>query len=162
MNAAFEFSHHITDKMKFKKHPGATKSFSKNERKLLKAFLISYLHKLFCKIFYEKFQSAFVNNIDYTMESYAMDGKIIQVLINEIIETGEYTLEGIANYTRIPLDIIVDASFCNSNKLSITPWARIVDLYMQVKPEMSGLFFEKLIEAKEKHHFGLSLLLNEN
>jgi hypothetical protein len=90
-----------------------------------------------------------------------MDSKIIQFLIQGIIETGEYTLEGVAHYTRIPFDVIFDAACGNNNQLSITPWARIVDLYMQVKPDVTQLLFNKLIEIKDKNHFALSLLLNE-
>jgi hypothetical protein len=91
-----------------------------------------------------------------------MDSKIIQTLIQGIVETGEYTLEGIAHVTRIPFDVIFDAACGNNNQFSITPWARIVDLYMQVKPEVTQLLFNKLLEIKDKNHFALSLLLNES
>ncbi|SRR5579883_2885406 len=137
------------------------KSRYNNERKLLKAYLISNLYKLFYNLFQKKFQRDFGINFNLTMECYAVDRKIIQILIHEIIETKEYTLEGIASYTRIPLDIIVDAASGTYTQLSITPWARIVDLYMQVKPEVSKYFFDKLVEAREKHHFCLSLFLND-
>ena len=89
------------------------------------------------------------------------DGKIIQVLLSEIIETGEYTLEGVATYTRIPLDIIVDVACGTANQLSITPWTRIVDLYMQVRPTVSKAFFDKLVETMDKHNFNISSLLSE-
>lgn len=162
MNGPIENTDNINGEVNFKKYSHTARLCNSDERKLQKAFLISFLHKLFRKIFYKKLKSDVGRNINYTMESYAMDGKIIQVLISEIIETGDYTLEGIASYTRVPLDVIVDASFCNCKQLSITLWIKIVDLYMQVKPAISQLFFEKLAEIKKKHHFGLSLLLNEN
>ena len=90
-----------------------------------------------------------------------MDNKIIQLLIHDIVHTGEYTLEGIARYTRIPFDVIFDAACGNNNPFSITPRARVVDLYIQVKPDIAQILFEKLIEVKDKNCFALSSLLNE-
>lgn len=96
------------------------------------------------------------------MECYAMDSKIIQLIIHGIVETGEYTLEGVALYARIPFDVIYDAACGISNQLSITPWTRIVDLYMQVRPDIAKILVDKLIELKEMHRAAFSLLLNES
>lgn len=131
---------------------------SQNERKVLKIFLLGRLHQLFCELFHNKIRR---NNMDYLMECYTMDSKIIQILIEGIVETGEYTLEGIAHVTRIPFDVIFDAACGNNNQFSITPWAKIVDLYTQVKPDVAQLLFKKLLEIKDRNHLPLSLLLNE-
>jgi hypothetical protein len=136
----------------------ALKFPSQNERKILKVFLLGRLHQLFCEIFHNKIQQYKTNS---SMECYSMDSKIIQMLIEGIIETGEYTLEGIAHATRIPFDVIFDAASGASNQFSITPWARVVNLYTQVKPEIAQLVFNKLLETKDKNHLALSLLLNE-
>lgn len=93
--------------------------------------------------------------------SYSMDSKIIQFLIQGIVETDEYTLEGIAFYTRIPFDVIYDAACGKSNQFSITPWARVADLYMQVKPEVAQFLIEKLLEMRSKNRAFLSSLLTE-
>lgn len=90
-----------------------------------------------------------------------MDNKIIEILIHGIIETGEYTLEGIAYHTRIPLDVIYDAACGINDKFSITPWARVVDLYMQVKPEVAKILVEKLVDLKSGNHAAFSQLLKE-
>ena len=90
----------------------------KNKRKMLRAFLLGHLHKLFIELFLDQLQG---NQNNSTMEYYEMDSKIIQVLIQGIIETGEYTLEGIALYTRIPFDVIYDAACGINNQFSITP-----------------------------------------
>lgn len=142
-------------------HPTISNSSKKNERKLLKFFLVNRLHKFFITFFYKKFQYDLGKNFELTTECYEMDGKIIQVLLNEIVETGEYTLEGVATYTRIPLDIIVDAACGTAHQLSITPWTRIVDLYMQVRPTVYKAFFDKLVETVDKQNSNISSLLNE-
>src|SRR3990167_10457883 len=65
----------------------------KNKRKILKAFLLGCLHQLFCELFQNKIRC---NHNNFSMEYYVMDNKIVQLLIQGIVETGEYTLEGIA------------------------------------------------------------------
>lgn len=131
---------------------------SKSERKILKAFLLGRFHQLFFELFHGKIQT---NQNNYPMECYTMDSKIIQILIQGIIETGEYTLEGIAYYTHIPFDVIYDAACGISNQFSITPWARIVDLYTQLRPDVTEMLISKLIETKNNNHLGISSLLNE-
>lgn len=131
---------------------------AKQDRKLLKVFLLSRLHQLFCDLFKNKMQC---NQNNSSMECYTMDSKIIQLLIQGIIETGEYTLEGISYRTRIPFDVIFDAACGISNQFSITPWVRIVDLYIQVNPEIAQALFDKLIEIKDKNYAAILALLNE-
>ena len=130
----------------------------KNEKKLLKALLINRLHKLFIELFQNKIQCIEKNS---PLECYTIDSKIIQLLIHAIVDTGEYTLEGIAYYTRIPFDIIFDAACGSSNQLSITPWSKVVDLYIQVKPEIARILFDRLHELKEEKSSILSLLLTD-
>lgn len=134
------------------------KSFCKIERQLLKAFLITRIHQLFCESFHNEI-SRDLNH--YSMECYTMDRKIIQLFIHKIVETGEYTLEGIARYTRIPFDVILDAACGNPVPLSVTPWVRIVELYIQIKPDFARLLFEKLLEVKDQNREALMLLLRE-
>lgn len=90
-----------------------------------------------------------------------MDSKIIQLLIKSIVETEEYTLEGIAYHTRIPFDVIYDAACGISNQFSITPWARVVDLYLKVKPDITQMLVKKLLEIMNQSSGGFSSLLNE-
>ncbi len=134
------------------------KNTYKNRRKILKVFLLGRLQKLFCELFQNKMQFIQNNN---SMECYAVDSQIIQFLIQEIIETGEYTLEGIAFHTRIPFDVVYDAACGIGNQFSITPWAKIVDLYIQVKPEIALAFTARLLETNSSRISSLSTLLTE-
>lgn len=130
----------------------------KNERKFLKAFLLGRFQYLL----YELFQNELnFHQTDTAMESYTMDRKILQLIIQKIIETGEYTLEGIAFYTHIPFDVIYDAAHGINKEFSITPWARVIDLLIQVKPEVEELLIKKLLESKDKNRAYISSLLKE-
>ncbi len=130
----------------------------KNERKILKAFLLGRLHQLFCELFSNKIPYHQNNS---SMECCAVDSKIIQFLIQDIVETKEYTLEGIAFHTRIPFDVIYDAACGMSHEFSITPWARVVDLYIQVKPDVAQALTARLLETSDKNRAALSALLTE-
>jgi len=138
-------------------HPALTYS-SENERKVLKVILLGYLHQVFCELFKHKL---IFNQKNSSLECYAMDSRIMQLIIKGIIETGEYTLEGIAYYTHIPLDVIYDAATGASNQFSITPWARVVDLYLKVKPDTAQVLIDRLLDLKNKNSAALSLLLTE-
>lgn len=128
-------------------------------RKILKAILLAYLHELFLQLFKHGIQ---VNNDQFSMESYSMDSKIMELLLSGITETGEYTLEGIAYHTGIPLDIICEAAFGINKQFSVTPWARVAGLYLQVKPDIAKLLLDKLIELKSKNPGAFSRLLSED
>jgi hypothetical protein len=130
----------------------------RGSRKILMALLLSQLHEIFSIVFKNNIQP---NQNNSSMECYTMDSKIIQLLISGIVDSGNYTLEGVALYTRIPFDVILDAACGNTKQISITPWARIVGLYIQVNPEISKVLFERLLELGDKNPAGISLLVNE-
>lgn len=129
-----------------------------NERKILKAVLLGCLHQLFLEIFQ---QEIYLNKNQPALECYEMDKKIIQIIIKAILNTEEYTPEGIAYHTRIPLDVINEAASGINNQLSITPWVRVIALFMQSNPDIGKLLIEKLLELKNNNCSGFSLLLHE-
>src|SRR5688500_15736906 len=87
---------------------------NKNENPLLKIFLLWHSHQFLCTCYKEKFPTDNHSHTTSVMELYMMDSKIFRVLIEEIIETGEYTLEGIAYYARMPSDLFIDI-MCGKN-----------------------------------------------
>lgn len=127
---------------------------TKNVRKILKAFLLSRLYEFLCEELAQKSQHYL-----YRMEYHVMDSKVIQHLIQGIIATEEYTLEGIAHYTHIPFDVIYDAACGTNIQISVTPWARVVDLYLKVKPEIKKELVNKLIEISDESGGEFSSLL---
>lgn len=125
----------------------------KRERQILKLLALTCLNKIFFELFECK--------NDLLKEYYVMDSTIIQRLIRGIVATGEYTLEGIALHTRIPFDVIYDAALGIKNQISITPWSRIVNLYIQVNPDLKNILLNKLKELIEQNHVALTFLLND-
>lgn len=127
---------------------------TKNERELLKAVLLSILQNFL--------QETSINSHSFHhKESYEMDKQIMSALIFSILETGDYTLEGIAYETRIPLDVLHDAIQGHTNELSITPWSRIVALFFKVRPDIAQILVNKLLHTLDKGKNIFSALLNE-
>lgn len=127
---------------------------TKYESELLKVVLLSILQNFL--------QETSINSHNFNQkESYQMDKQVMSALIHSILETGEYTLEGIANDTHIPFDIIYDAAYGNTRELSITPWSRIVALFFKVRPEIAQILLNKLLHRLERGKNIFSSLLNE-
>ena len=120
--------------------------YKKIETALLKLFLIERLHHLLAEILLSNH-----SDIAY-MECYTMDTKMIPALIKDIIETGDYTLEGISRYTHIPQDILLDAACGNINQISIGFWSNLINIYIQTHPEISQMLVDKLLEMKSQWH----------
>lgn len=137
------------------------KLFLKCERMLLRWFLLSQLQKLFYELFEDVVKYINSDSVSLEMEYYVMDSKIIQCIIRSILGSEEYTLEGIARYTRVPFDVIFDAACGNNRHLSITSWLRIVDLYLQTNPEISEKLLDRLQNTNAKKEIISSVLRNE-
>jgi hypothetical protein len=136
----------------------ADKDIDKNQRKVLKAILLGCLRQLFCDLFKNKVEKS-QNSLG--IESYTMDNKIIQFILQDILDTGDYTLEGIANSTHLPLDLLYDVLTGINHQLSITPWAKIIEIYLQVKPQVVHNLIDKLLSLVGKNRAAFSLLINE-
>ena len=147
--------------MSFQRYEKISIKFSqKNERSFLKAILLNRIHHFL----YDQFDRCIRGNKknNTPLESYVMDNKIFQLLVQGIVETEQYTLEGIAFYTNIPFDVIYDAACGITNHLSVTAWSKVVDLYLQVKPDVARVLFDRLQFMVEKNHLSISSLVSEN
>lgn len=116
------------------------------EKQLLRAVLLVHVYELIHDVI-----SDGAVQLDSMWECYLMDNKLIQQLLREITGTGHYTLEGVAHYTRIPFEVILDAACGRTHDLFITSWVKIVGLYIQVRPETSQQLIAKLVALNEKN-----------
>lgn len=129
-------------------------------KRVVGIFLLCRLQNLIEGIFKASAWNDLSNKVNLAMECYDMDQKIIQFIIRSIVESGEYTLEGISYHTRIPFDVILDVMCGNkSAHISVTLWARMMDLFMQVRPEVSQILLDRLVDLKNDHAGAVSSLL---
>lgn len=135
---------------------------TKQERTLLKIFFLRHFYEFLNQHFQHQLLCDPFNKESQPMERYVMDSRIIQYVISEIIQSDEYTLEGIANYTRVPLDVIIDAACGNIAYPSATVLMGIIGLYIQVKPDLFRELTKKLLATNDENgDLSLLALLNE-
>lgn len=93
------------------------------------------------------------------LEIYRMDRRMTQLIINNLVESGQYSLEGIARYTHIPFEVVYDAACGVGGGISATLWTRIVHLYLSVYPDLAKKLVERFVEMQQKNDGALSSLL---
>lgn len=99
----------------------------------------------------ETLKNQYRNYVKLLKNESDKEGKVVEVnflrfVVNDILSTNEYTLEGIANVTHIPLDIILEiASGLNTNP-SLMLAAKIIQLHSDVRRELYSDLFKKIID----------------
>lgn len=111
----------------------------------------AFFKTVLCTQFYRMLELYYQNQLEirsdsHTLDVYIMNNKIIKLLIEEIVNTGEYTLEGIAYHTRIPFDVIDEAACGLNAQISIAAWVKIIDLYFSIKPEAKSMLIKTIME----------------
>lgn len=99
--------------------------------------------------------------IDTKIRTHTMDGPLIQMLIQAILESGEYTLEGIAYYTQTPLDILMDAATGLRCDFSIHSWTRLTALFLNARPDIGNIVINRLLHSLQKGKSAFEYLLTE-
>lgn len=97
----------------------------------------------------------------HTKKAETMDNPLLQTLITAIVESGEYTLEGIAYYARIPLDALLDAISGTHSSLSIKPWTRIAALFLHARPDIADIIINRLLHSLKTGRLVLTEILDE-
>jgi hypothetical protein len=70
-----------------------------------------------------------------------LEANFIKYLIRDILSTEEYSLTGIANYARIPEDVIYDLFTGFNKNPSSSLWNKVIELHSTVRSDL----YQKLI-----------------
>src|SRR5579872_5601585 len=93
---------------------------------------------------YQKLLKSESNN----KEDERMEVNFLRNLINDILSTNEYTLEGIANVIRMPIDAVLEiASGINTNP-SLMLAAKIIKLHSDVRRDFYGILIRKVVDEE--------------
>lgn len=78
------------------------------------------------------------------MENAMLNTQLISLIIKDILSTKEYTLEGIACYTNIHIDVLQEfASGCNSDP-SAASFRKIIELHRLVRKGLYKTLMKKI------------------
>lgn len=128
---------------------------AKTERSLLKVALLCLIQN-----FLQEMTPHTKHNFSDRAET--MDNPLLQTLITATVESGEYTLEGIAYYARVPVDALVDAISGTHSSLSIKPWTRIAALFLHARPDIADIIINRLLHSLKTGRLVLTQLLDED
>jgi hypothetical protein len=122
-------------------------SLNKYEKKILEVILFCRIYKTIIEIFKNLYKDYFVLiKNQFNREDETMDIRFLQLIIKDILISGEYTLEGIANVLHIPLDVIVEiASGINENP-SLNIALKILNLHQAVRKDFYVNIIDMILE----------------
>ena len=81
-----------------------------------------------------------------------METNFVNLVVKDIIATGEYTKEGIAYYTQAPAEIIDDLIMGHITSPSVTLFQKIIELHRSVRKELYREILEKITEDFLRKH----------
>jgi len=124
-----------------------SQKLSKNENILLEAELFSRLCEELKNIFRQQYKRYFdLLKFDMEMENAMLEASFLRFLLNDILLTEEYSLEGIAYYTQIPEDVICDVMAGTNTAPSLPLSRKIIDLHRSVKPDLYRELIKNILE----------------
>ncbi|TAK71992.1 MAG: hypothetical protein EPO11_10690 [Gammaproteobacteria bacterium] len=126
------------------------KNFSRRINQSLSEFYNKHLHfsffeRLSLKIYI--WHCLYQNLRFFYQKRDVIDGCLIKQLVHEIVQTGKFSLESIAFYVNVPVDIIVDISVGINTDPSLSLAGKIIDLYISAKKS----YYQTLIKRLMRH-----------
>lgn len=113
------------------------RKFSKEENILLEAELFIRICEELEKNFRNKYEEYFqLIKFNPYKECSMRENDLVYCVVNDILSTKEYTLAGIAYYTKMPEDVIYEASMGSNKTPSATLLRKVIELHRSVRPAL--------------------------
>lgn len=123
-----------------------TKNLSKHECLLLEAELFRNICQELRDIFRNQYKEYFhFMKFSLEMENTMLDGNFVSLIIQDILSTNEYTLQGIACYTNTPPDIVEEIAIKRNVSPSAIFLQRIIELHRSVRLDLYNMIIKKII-----------------
>jgi len=97
--------------------------------------------------FFKKQNENYFRFIKFTkeMEKNMLETNFLRLIINDILSTEEYALQGIAYYTKLPEDIIYEFASGINTKPSATSLLKILELHISIRKDFYKIIINKLL-----------------
>lgn len=121
---------------------------SKAESILLEANIFVRVSDEFYGIFGDQYRSYLkLLKGESNKEIEVIEVNFLRLLVSDILSTNEYTLEGIANVVRLPVDVILElVSGLNTNP-SLVLAAKIIRLHGDVRRDLYNELIKKIMQS---------------
>ena len=122
-----------------------SKRFSKEENSLLEAELFIRICDELKETFRQQYNNFFhLMKFTVTKENEMLEKNFIRLILNDILSTKEYTLQGIAKYTDIHEDIIQELASGLNTKPLATCLRKVIELHRSVRRELYQAIGKKI------------------
>lgn len=121
---------------------------SKEESVLLETILFADLCNELLSLFKSLYKDYFQLLKNTEMEEEVMEANLMKCLINDIIATESYTLEGIAFYTQTHDEVIYEVVCGRNTSPSLMLSRKIIELHRSVRPELYKKIFAKILQSE--------------
>lgn len=120
-------------------------TLTKEEITLLEMEIFATICKELEEIFSESYGNYFrLMKFNIEKESVVLEGKLIQLIIEDILSTNEYNLQGIALYTNTHKDVVEEVMTGRNINPSAIFFRRLIDLHRSVRRNLYDKILEKL------------------
>lgn len=120
-------------------------NLSKIELALFEADLFAHICTELKTIFKKQYIDYFYAlKFNQEMEETMLESQLVQCIINDILASEEYSIEGIALYTRKPNDVIFEIASGNNIDPSASLLRKIVELHRSVRPSLYQHILKKI------------------
>ncbi|SRR5579883_420960 len=125
-------------------------NLTKQERSILEIEIFVRICEELKKIFKSKYKDYFyLMKFNFEMENAMLDTNLLKYVINDILLTEEYSMEGLAYYTQTSVDVISDLIAGRNDTPSVYLFRKIIDIHRSVRKNL----YEEIIK---KINFGSS------
>lgn len=120
---------------------------SKLEELVLESELFLHLYNNLKERYRNKYKEYFklMKYSKYTEESM-LDANYTKFLINDIISSGEYTTSGVAAYTQIPEDVVIEIACGNHVNVSVQLFQKFLELHRSSRLELYDNIVSEIID----------------
>jgi hypothetical protein len=125
-------------------------NLSKTESLILEGELFTSLCDELKKQFQTKYSDYFrLMKVNAKAEDEMLEGHLVRYVIDDILATEDYTLQGIAYYTHVSEDLVYDMAIGNTLDPSSTVFRNMLKLHRSVRPGLYQKMMEKIIASYE-------------
>lgn len=121
-------------------------NLSKSESLLLEAELFTRICEQLKNTFRETHKEYFdLMKLNTDKENAMLESKFVRLIIQDILSTEKYNMNGIAYYSDTPLDIIEELSSGLNTSPSAMCVRRLIELHREVRSELYNSITKKII-----------------
>lgn len=119
---------------------------SKEENLLLETILICALCDELSEMYQDRVANNFIKKYQ-EKDSMMVHGNVINLILQDLIKSNEYTITGVATYSNVPEDVIYDIAIGNNNNPSLEVSRKIVELHRVARADLYQRVMQKITSS---------------